>query len=734
MNQKLGKRRLLLLVGSIVVLAIGGLILFVWLFMSYSKGKSAKNDSNQAAQRGDRQGKTSVLDKEVVRARGAAHSSAHQDKSKQPEDENSVVDESNSTATGNETISSSKGGNLKRADDQGIVTNQLTDSKQEIKFSDSKNGSEDSKKIVADDEKGSSDDISKSIKLKHKNEDNNDTALNGLTRFGKFVAEATQMLQGKKVQFDALSESRRFDWLLIKFREAKSFEDVSLAINTSYSSDSADDQELNKELNVLHLKTMALHFQSIGESESVVKALKSLADHVSGIKKLSSYECAEAWGKVIMNVKDVEVLQKYYETVNPINKSVLSDNQFPNELFEPKHRENFNLLRTQHQDKTATILSAKSTKEVLPRLTDVLKSTFDQSTALEINTYFTSVSLLFRDPEKRSLFANLCPPPPQPNEDNIKLPEHIRNVLNKDLNVRRPQGFNVHWSDLLKFLKTPHDVIENLKAENEDAAEIQKWIEYAADYELLMASGLKYDEHEAVFIAYRQLQASFTVNNLSQFLDLILKGPDDLKLEWIGELVGYNCAHTKQLISDIVKTVWNTKNPELVATIVMKIRNEECNPMLNIAPGTAYVLPFLFGILDDDFILSMLAAQDVSAYPSDFKFKETPAFKAFLESLKAFFTTLNDPQFEHYEKTKHLLWDMRNARRVSDFAPSIGFLQAPIYSYMLKRHLHTQTSQLIKAYRELAKVIDSSEIRNLMDAEAHKSEMILAGAIISSCR
>ena len=536
------------------------------------------------------------------------------------------------------------------------------------------------------------------------------------TKTENFMAETVLIFKSKKTELDALLKKDSAE-LVTLIREAKTFRDLSFAISGNYADDSADNQELNKELNVLHLNAMARYLKTHGEEESIVKALHSLADHVSG-SKISSFECAKAWGNVIINVKDFYALDAYYQSIKDHTTSVCTDNQFPNVLFDQSNEKGLKMLRDEHKSKTAALLSAESTKDVLGKISVI---SFNNPRAENLNEYFRTVSLFFKDPNMRSLFSNLCPftfPPVDGNE----LLSHLCCVVKKTVNTR-PQ-FGHSWDDLSKFVKIPYEIIRNLEAESEDPVEIAEWTKFATDYELIMASGLKNDVvNEAVFDSYRLLKKDFTEDNLKQFLDLILKNPVKLSLEFlnIGHLVASNCEHSPRLICEIVSILWRLNDAGKVATNVMKIRNGKCIPMFEELGMNSFRFPFLLNILDDDVVKRLCTSERVTNIPR-FEFKKTDQFKNFVASLTALQSKLYNDQWEHYQNTKYVRTQIRSyiGDNTNLFTPRIQFLTPSWNSHEMQKYLSPEILNIVKAYRELADVIGIGDenIEFLMKKEA----------------
>ena len=549
------------------------------------------------------------------------------------------------------------------------------------------------------------------------------------TKTEQMVAEVSHAVKDKIVKF--ASETNSVASLFDRIQKAKSFQDVSSAISSTYTSEdffvSAENEQVNIELNALHLKIIAQHFEN-SEDESVVMALNSLAEHVSGRKKLSSYECTEAWGTVILNVKDLNELVNFQKSVRSYSKLAF-ESQFPSKLFD--NNVELTMLREQHREKTSALLPSRSTCDVLKKIVEFVEFKFRNVSPNDLSAYFKAVSLLFFD--KRSLFYSLCPSKYRFDEvDAEELRQLYWNVLKMDVKAR-PQSFTsvLHWNDLSIFLETPAEIIESLKAENADPKVLESWIKFSVDYELILASGLKSDEaqHEKYFAAYRELKANFTKENLSRFLELISNGPGELKNEWISDLIGRNCEHSQMLVSDVIRVLWDIKNPEKVATAVMKIKSAEENKMLNFFSSVAFKLPFLIKTLDNvDVISLMLTGDQVMHFSKTFSFTKTPQFEHFLNALTEFLSKLMNPKWENYKKTSDLRSVIRSVTRLPEYAPSIDFLRLNQQqeSNLLKQYLFRETADIINTFKELAKVIDSSEVKNFMMAEAIAIEKKLA--------
>ena len=542
----------------------------------------------------------------------------------------------------------------------------------------------------------------------------------------KFVVEASQMFIEKKVKLDSLlkgTSASTSEKLIAEIQKAKTFEDISKSIMSvlKHSKDTSDanaNQELYKELVGTHLKIFARFLEINNEDPNIVNAMNSLADNASGSKKLTSFECAEAWGAVIMNVKNFELVESYYREIDWYNISsiICSYNHFPKELFSSVSIDKLKLLRGKHRDKTALLLSARNTKEVLQSVT---KMEFESQEARDLSNYFKAVSLLFYD-HSNSLFSRLCPNGIVSSLylDAKELLLHIKAVVNRTATMI-PQKLVSHlsWTEMKNFMQIPKEIARHLQAEKESVLELQKWAEFAVDYEFIVATGLENNEsNKEYFDAYRALKADFTKDNLSAFLELFLKKSKEFASNGrVENVIRYVSGMESSLhVKRVACALWKCRNAERVATNIMNIYNKDSSLMIDYFVYDCFNFPFLLGTLDDDFITyggSFLGVR----LPMNYNFKQTLQFKKFLTALRTLLSIFTDSKWVHYEYTRNLDFNMKVSP--SKFAPSIGFLKPE-----LKKYLQNEVAAIISAYKDLISVVDDKDIQALMRAEVSTIE------------
>ena len=521
----------------------------------------------------------------------------------------------------------------------------------------------------------------------------------------KYKAELNSLLKGSKTSDD----------LIVRVQAAKNFDEITKIIIGEYNIEdgylnTVDDQRHNK-LSMLHLEVMAKYFEVRNEDPSVVDSLKLLANDV-GNDKMSSYDCAEAWGKVILKVKDVGDIKSYADAIEKtkINHLFSRINKFPYELFKKNNEDKLSKLRELHQEKTLTLLSAKSAADALEKICSL---DLELSTGRELHDYFENVGDFFNGNVFGNIF-HICPYSASKDTGRAVL-SHLKDVVKRTV-TKRPSDlcsdelFVAKW-----FFRVPEKIAECLKKEKHSPDELQKWADFATNYEMIMGSGLENNAaNEEYFKAYRKLKEDFTKDNLTPFLKLLLKTPEKFKDMPIAALLAYICKDANEyILEDVVKALWKIDDSEKLAASIMALKKEGNKPIFNFMSFNGFKFPFLLNILDDDVLREICHEQYFNVVvdlPENFDFKVTPEFNAFVDSLRNFQSEFSKRGHDD-EAFNKLRMEMLMVE--PKFAPSIGFFKPA-----LKRYFLQESKDVIEAYKKLAAVIGDTAIQARMNAEA----------------
>ena len=532
-------------------------------------------------------------------------------------------------------------------------------------------------------------------------------------------SKALEIITKFKVERDPLDEhSKISDDLIAKIQAAKNFDEITNIIIGEYKWDDTFIthiyDQLHSKLSMIHMEVMTKYFEARNEDPSVVDSLNRLAKNV-GNDKMSSYECAEAWGNVILKMKDIGELRSYADSLDKVKHRVDMPrfNKFPYKLFEKENEDDFSRLRELHHEKTLMLLSAKSGADALVKI-DALD--LELSTGKELEEFFTMVRSFFWD-DVFILYYAICP---HDNSANGKvLLDHIKEIAKREV-IRSPSGLVIKNFDVQNYFKLPKDIARCLKQESISSDELEKWAKFGTDYEMIMGSGLeKNDVNEKYFEAYRKLKNAFTKDNLALFFELLLQNPEKFEdKEKIAILVGYNCdGYSELVIISVVSTLWKINDAERIAANVMTLKNASDNQIFNFLTYNGFKFPFFLNILDDDIVRELCHKQhDIVnvELPNNFDFKHTPEFSEFVDSLKKLQAKFSEVVYSDGEFFK---LSMDVAIALPKFAPSIGFLKPA-----LKKYSPQEVTNVIKTYKKLAVVIKDAKIQTLMNAEATSVE------------
>ena len=519
----------------------------------------------------------------------------------------------------------------------------------------------------------------------------------------KYKAELAPLLKGSKASDD----------LIARIQAAKNFDEISNIIIGEYKLEDGyfkfTDEELHNKLTMMHLEIMAKYFEVRNEDPSVVDSLNLLAKNV-GNDKLSSYECAEAWGNVILKTKDIGDIRSYAYSLEKTKKSHQFSyiSKFPYRLFKKNNEDNFNKLRELHQEKTLMLLSAKSAADALEKICGL---DLELSTGKELSEYFENVGNF-------STTDTIYHMSPGTYNDNGKiLLAHIKEVVKRTV-TKRPTGLDYDTTRhylLQSYFGVPKKIAECLKKEKHSPDELQKWAEFATNYEMMMGSGLENNAaNEEYFKAYRKLKEDFSKVNLTSFFDILLKNPEEFKGKNIAALILYNCATINEyILKDVVNALWEIKDGGKIAANIITLASVDDRNILSFMIYHGYKFPFFLGLLDDDVLRKVCNLQYGTTpvdFPENFDFKHTAEFKEFVESLKALQVKFDGHGFDD-EAFNKLRSNVIMARPT--FAPSIGFMEPG-----LKRYFPEESKKIIEAYKNLAAVISDTKFQARMNEEA----------------
>ena len=498
----------------------------------------------------------------------------------------------------------------------------------------------------------------------------------------------------------AVNNLQNSDQMIDKIQKAATFQEIATTIvdevnlvkKPTNPKDIADCFMLNE----LYLQALGLFYKARSEDANVVSSVQRLESIVKSLnsgKRKAEFEWAEAWGTIVMNVKDFETIESYASTMDikgTFNFHIPS-------LFWKTNSNHVNLLRDPKYKEIVThLLSAKNTKEVLNAVTSLQLN--EAISSEELCDIFETISLLFKF--DHSLFDSLCPliKGVLPGEDLL---QHLKDIINRSVSSF-PQNFEIQPFFLSTFTRIPKKIVERLIDEQETTAELEKWAEFSADYDLIMFLGLdKSDPNfEEYFVSYRKLKSSFTEKNLSVFLHLFIKKSKEYeKKGTLGELINTNCKNGSYLMRDVIETLWKVKSPEKVAQSIMSIWNEDTGTSnVHFFLNVSFQLPFLLNRLDDEVIKELCIKNDVEL-PKNFDFKTKPEFQIFFEALKDLISSL---------KKKKQFIDLRGTKN-DRFCPSIKFLTSN-----LKSLYSDGAYKVINTYKQLAGVIGDTETQKDM--------------------
>ena len=526
-------------------------------------------------------------------------------------------------------------------------------------------------------------------------------------------SKASEVIAKYSAELDPQHEDfKTFHQLSVKVQAATNFDEISNIIIGEYKWDDTFIthvyDQLHSKLSMMHLEIMAKYFEVCNEDSSVVDSLNSLAQNV-GNNKMSSYECAEAWGKVILKMKNLEEIRHYADSLDKVKRSreISRFSKFPARLFEKGNLEKLNKLRELHPDKALMLLSAKSTADALEKICAL---DLELSTGKELHEFFTIVNIFFWDYAFIPYLA-ICPYDDSAN-GKILL-DHIKEVVKREV-VKPPPGLDVQSYNVQSYFNIPKDIADYVKRESPSSDELEKWTKFGADYEMIMGSGLeKNAANEKYFEAYRKLTSAFTKDNLNHFFELILKKPTELKdIEKVAILIGQNCnGYSELVIRSVVKTLWKINDAERIAANIITLRNASDTQIFSFLMYNGFKFPFLLNIIDDDIVRELCHKQyDVVVdLPDNFEFKRTPEFNEFVGSLRKLqskFIELGHSDGEFFKLSTEVTITK------PEFAPSIGFLKPELKSYFPQ-----EFTNVIEAYKKLAFVIGDPEILIRMIAE-----------------
>ena len=523
-------------------------------------------------------------------------------------------------------------------------------------------------------------------------------------------SKASEIIAKHKSELNSLYEdSETFDLLLAKIQAAKNFDEISDIIIGKYVGDNLNSFKLS----MMHLEVMAKYFEARNEDPSVVDSLKHLAENVDN-KTLSPYECAEAWGNVILKMKDIGELKYYADSLEKADLSfeISRLNKFPYKLFQKDNEENFNKLRELHQEKTLKLLSAKSAADALEKICAL---DLNLSTGWELCKYFENVGNFSVDTTIGHIYHIL----PYSDSDNGKaLLDHIKEIVKRTV-TKCPPDLRVTLVD--SYCEIPTKIAKCLERENHSPDELQNWADFGTDYEMIIGSGLEMNvANEKYFEAYRNLKNDFSDDNLTYFLTLILEEPEQFSDKCIASLLAFKCSSLihGSILSNILDALWKINDARKVATNIMALRKEDDDPILDCMAYNGFNFSFLLNILDD-VVLREICHKTFSSLvdlPDDFDFKHTTEFAEFVDSLKELILKISE--YGYRDKAFNELRKEVESEKAK-FAPSIGFLKPE-----LKRYFLQESQNIIEAYKKLAVVIGDIKIKTLMNAEVKSIEQV----------
>ena len=479
----------------------------------------------------------------------------------------------------------------------------------------------------------------------------------------------------------------------IKEKKTRSFLDIStvlaqlLDFHILYKD---PNREAVKMICSLHFQALAHFYEAREEDQVVVEAVLRLAENAHS---MSEYERALAWGTVAMNVKDTtEISAKKAKDLF----EALGVEKFTRELFHRVNGDKLGVLR-KNKDITVMLLSAKNAKNVLDM---VSRLKLDLHGTDDVYEYFTALSLLFNDPTE-SIFGILA-------ESTTSLPDkkgsivlaYIKDIANRIV----PQEISACRANFLEKFQLPQKIIKHLKKSNEAAELIKKWADFGTEYEFMISSGLDKNGNEEFYTLYRRVKEEFTKANLTQFLTLLLGKSEEYRDKYFMErLLIHVCSHGALCEVTIKKLLWKIKNVETLTTIIMKLCDEGLLSKAGSCKDTFYTFPFLLDNLEDDIIRDIFTGN--VKFPNTFDFKHSPQFVQFKEAFEVF-----SRKYRVNSIISH-----------PAFVPSIGFIRP-----LMMDLSSPETTALITAFKELAKVIGDPEIQHCMNTEAAQIDVTVA--------
>ena len=533
-------------------------------------------------------------------------------------------------------------------------------------------------------------------------------------------SKASEIITKYKADLDPLlKDSKTSDDLIARIQAAKNFDEISNIIIGEYKLEDGyfklADEQLHNKLTMMHLEVMAKYFEVRNEDPSVVDSLKLLANDV-GNNKLSSYGCAEAWGKVILKMKDIGDIRCYADSIRKTKNSYYFSkiSKFPNELFKKSNEDDLNKIRELHQEKTLMLLSAKSAADALEKICAL---DLELSTDKELHDYFETIAKFTSDDYSGHIYR-ICPYSSSgTGRDALN---HLKDVVKRRV-TKPPFELYSHSSYMVgSYLSVPKIISFWLQEEKEPPEELQKWAVFETEYEVIMGLGLEKNvANEEYFESYRKLKNDFSKDNLTSFFNLLLKNPEEFERKQIGKLLEAYCRIvTESLFNDVVNSLWKIKDGGRVAASIMALRNDVDSESLRFFSYNSFKYIFLLNLLNDDDVVREICQNEntfiVVELPGNFNFRLTPEFNEFVVSLKKLQLRFWNSEF--YEEAFTKLRGQVTSEETM-FAPSIGFLKPA-----LKKYFPQESKDIIAAYRKLADVIGDTKIQSLMKAEVDKVE------------